>query len=105
MSKETEYRRQNKPTRAATPDGPFSILSPVFFYLTLSNFNLPRDIVIGRHRSPNSRTRAGTVSMRKSSMRKRRSTSSQVTGVDTVASFVGRTEYTDASVRPHAFWL
>ena len=34
-----------------------------------------------------------------------RSTSSQVTGVDTGARVLGRTEYTDASVRPHAFWL
>ena len=29
----------------------------------------------------------------------------RLTGADTVASGVGRGEYTDASVRPHAFWL
>ena len=34
-----------------------------------------------------------------------RSISSHVTGVETLATFVGRTEYTLASVRPHAFWL
>ena len=34
-----------------------------------------------------------------------RSISSHVTGVDTLATVVGRTQYTLASVRPHAFWL
>ena len=32
-------------------------------------------------------------------------TSSHVTGLGIVARGCGRTEYTDASVRPHAFWL
>ena len=35
----------------------------------------------------------------------RRSISFQVIGVETHARGCGRTEYTDASVRPHAFWL
>ena len=35
----------------------------------------------------------------------RAATSFQVTGVDTVASGVGLTEYTLASVCPQAFWL
>ena len=43
--------------------------------------------------------------MRKSSMAMGRRSSSHVTGVDTGARGRGRTEYTDANVRPHAFWL
>ena len=39
----------------------------------------------GFHRSPSLRTRAGTLSIRKSSISKPRSTSCQVTGVETVA--------------------
>ena len=46
----------------------------------------------GAHRSPSRRTRAGTLSMRKSSITTPRSTSAQVTGVDTAARGVGRTE-------------
>ena len=42
---------------------------------------------------------------RKSSMAMPFSTSFQVTGVDTVASGRGRTEYTEASVLPQRFWL
>jgi hypothetical protein len=34
-----------------------------------------------------------------------RAISAHVTGVDTLARGRGRTEYTEASVRPHAFWL
>ncbi len=45
------------------------------------------------------------LSMRKSSMAKPFSISVQVTGAETDAVFVGRTEYTEASVRPQAFWL
>ncbi len=45
----------------------------------------------------------GTVSIVKSSMRTPRSTSFQVTGVETVAAGFGRTEYTEASVRFQAF--
>jgi hypothetical protein len=45
------------------------------------------------------------LSILKSSISMPRSTSSQVTGVETGALGFGRTEYTDASVRPHAFWL
>jgi hypothetical protein len=44
----------------------------------------------GSQRSPTSRSRAGTFAMWKSSMRTPRSSSSQVTGVDTVARGVGR---------------
>ena len=43
--------------------------------------------------------------MRKSSIVAPASSSSHVIGVETVATGVGRGEYTDASVRPHAFWL
>ena len=46
----------------------------------------------GFQRSPRSAMRARTLSTRKSSMAKPRSTSSHVTGVETVASGVGRTE-------------
>src|SRR4029453_8862540 len=46
----------------------------------------------GFHRSPRRRRRARMFDMVKSSMRIPRSTSCQVTGVDTVASSVGRRE-------------
>ena len=73
--------------------------------MTSSSRNRPRLERSGFHRSPSFRTRAGTFSSRKSSMWNPRSTSSQLTGVDTPANSLGRTEYTDARVRPHAFWL
>src|SRR5262249_15520150 len=59
----------------------------------------------GVNRSPVFLNRARTLSRRKSSIRTPLSTSFQVMGVDTQARGCGRTEYTDASVRPHAFWL
>jgi len=46
----------------------------------------------GAHRSPRRRTRAGTLSMRKSAMTAPRSSSRQVMGVDTLAAAVGLTE-------------
>src|SRR6185437_3200963 len=69
------------------------------------SFTRPRAERRGFHKSPSSATRSGTVSIRNASRSTPRSTSSQLTGVDTVARGVGRTEYTDASVLPHAFWL
>src|SRR6185437_4826836 len=65
----------------------------------------PRAASNGAHKSPSSATRSGTVSIRNASRSTPCSTSSQLTGVDTVARGVGRTEYTEASVFPHAFWL
>src|SRR4030095_4649240 len=47
----------------------------------------------GAQRSPSSAMRAGTLSMRKSSISKPRATSAQVTGVDTGARGRGRTEH------------
>src|SRR6185437_142643 len=67
------------------------------------SFTRPRAASSGAHRSRSSATRSGTVSIRNASRSTPRSTSSQLTGVDTVARGVGRTEYTDASVFPHAF--
>jgi hypothetical protein len=57
-----------------------------------SSLKRPRAASSGFHRSPRSRIRSGTASMRKSSMRKPRAISSQVTGIDTVARGFGRTE-------------
>src|SRR5712691_3581110 len=54
-----------------------------------SNLFFPRT---GFHRSPTFATRARTLSIRKSSMRTPSSISSHVTGVDTPANGVGRTE-------------
>src|SRR2546425_6623122 len=65
----------------------------------------PEAAVTGAHRSPSRFTRAGTLSMRKSSIASGPRSSSHVTGVETGARGRGRTEYTEASVRPHAFWL
>src|SRR5262249_39921655 len=65
----------------------------------------PSEARSGAHRSPRRLMRAGTLSSRKSSIATPRSISCHVTGVDTAARGLGRTEYTDASVRPHAFWL
>src|ERR1044071_6696219 len=59
----------------------------------------------GANRSPVFLKRARTLSRRKSSMRTPLSISFHDTGVETQASGCGRTEYTEASVRPHAFWL
>ena len=59
----------------------------------------------GFQRSPVLANRLRTLSILKSSIRTPASISSQVTGVETGARGRGRTEYTDASVRPHAFWL
>ena len=61
-------------------------------YVSLDKSNLPRESVSGCQRSPNRRTRSGTFSRRKSSSRNPRSTSSQVTGMETVACGFGRTE-------------
>jgi hypothetical protein len=60
-----------------------------------SNFSSekrPRVASSGFQRSPRSRTRSGTFTMVKSVMSNPASTSSHVTGVDTVAWTVGRTE-------------
>src|SRR5262249_8469061 len=65
----------------------------------------PRRSRSGAQRSPRRRTRAGTLSGRKSSVRTPSSISRQLTGVETHARGLGRTEYTEASVRPQAFWL
>src|SRR2546427_13149074 len=65
----------------------------------------PRSWATGAHRSPRHVMRSRTLSIRKSSMATPRVTSSHVTGVDTEARGCVHTEQTDASVRPHAFWL
>src|SRR5688500_8775812 len=67
--------------------------------------NRPRVSLSGLQRSPMPLTRAGTLSMRKSSIASPFSISFHETGVDTGARGLGRGEYTDASVLPHAFWL
>src|SRR6185436_9550697 len=59
----------------------------------------------GANKSPSFVTRRTTDSIVNTSGRNPRSISSHVTGVETLAAFVGRTEYTLARVRPHAFWL
>ncbi len=63
-----------------------------FFLNILPRSNLFLLDATGFQRSPASRTRSRTLSMRKSSMRTPPSISSQVTGVDTDAIGVGRTE-------------
>src|SRR5215472_16185403 len=70
-----------------------------------SSFTRPVFAMTGAHRSPTSAIRSRALSRRKSSMAMPRSTSSQVTGVETGARGRGLGEYTEASVRPHAFWL
>ena len=57
-----------------------------------------------RHGSPSWAKRSGTVSMVNASGWQP-ATSSQVSGVETRASGVGRTEYAEATVRSLAFWL
>ena len=56
------------------------------------------------HGSPSRAKRCGTVSTVKASGR-HPGTSSQLSGVETRASGVGRTEYAEATVRSFAFWL
>src|SRR5581483_6731848 len=56
------------------------------------SFHRPREASIGFHRSPRRLRRSGTLAMRKSSISTPSATSSHVTGVDTVASGLGRTE-------------
>src|SRR5437867_2123395 len=58
----------------------------------------PRFANNGAHKSPIAFTRAGTLSMRKSSVVAPCSSSFQVRGADTVALGLGRGEYTQASV-------
>src|SRR5439155_12440974 len=63
--------------------------------IALHTFSIPvraRFASSGAHRSPRRRTRAGRLSMRKSSIAIPCSTSAQVTGVETAARGVGRTE-------------
>jgi hypothetical protein len=55
-------------------------------------------------RSPISAKRAGIVA-RVKSPGSHRSSSSQLSGADTVARGLGRTEYAAATVRSFAFWL
>ena len=55
------------------------------------------------HGSPMSAYRLGTLQRER--LRLARGTSSHVSGVDTRASGVGRTEYAEATVRSFAFWL
>ena len=54
--------------------------------------------------SPISANRSGTVSI-VNAAGSHPGTSSQVSGVETRASGVGRTEYAEATVRSLAFWL
>src|SRR5579864_5382967 len=65
----------------------------------------PRADSSGFHKSPIFSSRRGTLRIVKSSMRIPRSTSFQVTGVETVAAGLGLTEYTEAKVLFQAFWL
>src|SRR5262245_9894655 len=64
----------------------------IALYTNALRSNRPRDESKGFQRSPTRATRAGTFRIVKSSRRIPRSTSFQVTGVDTVASGRGRTE-------------
>lgn len=65
---------------------------PGTVYTYLPRLKRPRGRSSGFQRSPSVATRAGTLRVVKSSMRMPRWTSCHVTGVDTVASGLGRTE-------------
>src|SRR5215471_9060233 len=78
------HRRKGRPQRQAHVRA--------WAHRYFSKRTLPVRASNGFQRSPTLRTRAGTLSMRKSSIRKPRSISRHVTGVDTGARCLGRTE-------------
>src|SRR5882672_3534360 len=73
-------------------DGARDSLSEVEGYTNLLKSVRPRDASSGFQRSPTFAIRSRTLSSRKSSIRTPRATSDHSSGVDTVASGVGRTE-------------
>src|SRR5687767_5922937 len=93
------------PTTSLAPIALLAPLAPLAPHNNFPKSNRPRLSLSGPQRSPRRLTRAGTLSMRKSSIAIPFSISFHETGVDTGARGRGRGEYTDASVRPHAFWL